>query len=74
MKAYGWGTPVRWDWIEKKDFPGLRRRLERPGHPLYALMLPDEVVQASRNLPGTWTYLGSHGPASLWRLEPAASD
>ena len=74
MKAYGWGTPVRWDWIEKKDFPELRRRLESPGHPLYALMLPHEVVQASKNVPGTWTYLGSHGPASLWRLEPAAPD
>ncbi|MDQ2870360.1 MAG: glycosyltransferase family 39 protein [Acidobacteriota bacterium] len=74
MKAYGWGTPVRWDWIENKDFAALRRRLESPGHPLYALLLPHEVVEASGHLPGTWRYLGSHGPASLWILEPAVPE
>ena len=71
MKAYGWGTPVRWDLIEKKDFPALRRRLESDGGPLYALMLPEEVTAAAEgNLSGTWKYLGHNGPASLWELEP----
>ncbi len=71
MKAYGWGTPIRWDMFEKKDFDGIRARLERPGRPLYALMLPGEVAAAAQGslAAGTWAHLGNNGPASLWRLE-----
>lgn len=70
METYGLGTMARWDWMERRKFPGFRRRAETEGYGLYALMFPFEVRDAAPRLPGNWKYLGGVGDASLWRLEP----
>ncbi|MEO8430733.1 MAG: glycosyltransferase family 39 protein [Acidobacteriota bacterium] len=69
MKAYGWGTFVRWDWMTAERFPEFRRRMEAAGYSFYALMLPFEVKAAASSLPGNWRYLESRGDVSLWRLD-----
>jgi 4-amino-4-deoxy-L-arabinose transferase-like glycosyltransferase len=70
MRAYRWGTFVRWDYIEAPRFPEIRRRLEERGYGVYALVFPHEVREATPRVPGTWTYRGSYREVSLWRLEP----
>lgn len=69
MRAYDWGTFVRWDYVEAGRFPELRRRFEAQGYRLYALMQPHEVTEAAPRLPGDWKYLGSYRDVSLWRLD-----
>ena len=71
MRAYGWGEFVRWDWIEPKDFPPLRRELEGAGYRFYALLLPFEVEQSAPLGSRGWKYLGSNRDVSLFELPPA---
>lgn len=69
MKAYEWGTLLRWDYIEAEKFPAIRRRIEERGFRIYGLVFPFEVRDATPKLPGNWTYLGSNRDVSLWRLD-----
>jgi hypothetical protein len=69
MRAYGWGTFVRWDYIDVGQFPGVRSRFKQQGYRVYALLQPHEVLQAAPRVPGRWTYLGSNRDVSLWRLD-----
>jgi hypothetical protein len=70
MKAYGWGTFIRWDYIDAERFPALRRQIEARGFRIYALVFPFEVRDAASRVPGNWTYLGSNRDAGLFRLDP----
>jgi len=69
MKAYGWGTFIRWDYIDAARFPALRRQIEARGCRLYALMFPFEARDAAARVPGAWTYLGSNRDVGLYRLD-----
>jgi hypothetical protein len=69
MKAYGWGTFIRWDYIDAARFPAVRRQIEARGYRLYALVFPFEARDAAVRLPGAWTYLGSNRDVGLYRLD-----
>jgi hypothetical protein len=68
MKAYHWGKLVRWDWMEEKNFPEFRQRMEAAGYVFYALTFPQEIPEMAAHLPGTWKPRGSYRQASLWEL------
>jgi 4-amino-4-deoxy-L-arabinose transferase-like glycosyltransferase len=70
MRAYDGRTFLRWDFVEADRFPGIRRRIEERGVPIYALVFPFEVNDAAARMPGRWKYLESYRDASLFRLEP----
>lgn len=69
MKAYHWGKLVRWDWMEGKNFPEFRRRMEAAGYVFYALTYPEEVPEVAARLPGSWKHRGSYRQATLWELQ-----
>jgi hypothetical protein len=69
MRAYGWGTLVRYDAMEADRFPEFRRRLEGAGRSFYALLFPWEERDAFARMPGDWTRVGSHRHATLWQLK-----
>ncbi|MDQ2970278.1 MAG: hypothetical protein M3R34_03980, partial [Acidobacteriota bacterium] len=68
MKAYCWGKLVRWEWMEGKNFPEFRRRMEAAGYVFYALTYPEEVPEVAARLPGSWKNRGSYRQATLWEL------
>ncbi len=69
MKSYGGPPFIRWDCIEPNAVGRLRRRTESAGYSWYALLLPHEVPDVARRVPGPWKYRGSHREATLWELE-----
>ncbi|MGH9838598.1 MAG: YfhO family protein, partial [Blastocatellia bacterium] len=71
IKFYTRRPIVRWDIVAPDHWPLVKARAAEKGMKWYALLLPHEVEEAKKRLPGTWVELGVEGSVSMWRIEPA---
>lgn len=69
LKFYTDRTIVRWDWVMPEMLAMLKARAAAQGYGWAALLMPHELEEAQRRLPGKWTRITETGPISLWRLE-----
>ena len=63
-------TPLRWDRISPDGLRTIRERAAARGERIFALLMPYEVPDAVRRVPGSWVFLGNVHNAGLWELSP----
>jgi hypothetical protein len=69
LKFYTRRLIVRWDLIPPDQWQSLKERAAERGHKFYALLMPQEVEEAKKRLPGRWVQMGTLRHMSLWRIE-----
>jgi len=72
IKFYTQRPIVRWDIVAPDQWPLVKAHAAEKGMKWYALLMPHEVEEAKKRLPGAWTELGVEGPVSMWQIEPGA--
>jgi dolichyl-phosphate-mannose-protein mannosyltransferase len=65
-------TYVMWNMLDAARLAELRAKTESRGYRWYALLVPFEQVEVSKNLPGSWREIDRTGDAALWELAPDA--
>ena len=70
VKYYTGRPIVRYERVDAEQWKTLQARAAEKGFQWYALLMPEEIEQAHRHLPGRWTKLGMFRQISLWQIEP----
>jgi membrane protein YfhO len=63
---------LRYDYLTPQAWEVLKKRAAEKGYSFYALLMPQEVPTALKNLTGKWKQLGTYKyHMSLWQIEPS---
>jgi hypothetical protein len=60
---------VRWDLLETKNWPTVKKHGAERGYQWYALLLPWEVADAQKKMGGRWTKMGMLDQVTLWQVD-----
>lgn len=70
LKFYTSRPTLRYDRVAAEQWRVLQARAAEKRYQWYALLMPQEIEQAQKSLPGRWTQLGMLRNISLWQIEP----
>jgi hypothetical protein len=71
LKFYTRRSIVRYERVEPNQWHLLKERARERGYQWYALLMPFEIEDAQKRMPGKWEQLGAVDEISLWRIETA---
>ena len=68
LKFYTRHMIVRCDMVEPSQWRLLKERARERGYQWYALLMPFEIEDAQKRMPGKWEQIGAVEQISLWRI------
>lgn len=71
LKFYTRRLIVRCDLVEPSQWLSLKERARERGYQWYALLMPFEIEDAQKRMPGKWEKIGAVEQVSLWRIDAA---
>lgn len=73
LDYYSERPQLRWDLASPEQWPALSKAVLDKGYQFFAVLMPHEIKDAQKQLPGHWIRQNQFKHISLWLVEPATS-